>query len=183
MKFTVKGLQTLKGMGYINLVVPVPLSEEEEINKIDPEKQYVVEVKQWRKGRSNDANKYAWVLCQKIAEKLSEESFHSKEDVYRKAIRECGYGRIWPVPTDAVNRTIEIWQSNGVGWIAELIGECHNIKCYSNVRVYYGSSAYDTKEMSRFIDCLVSMAKENGVETRPQEELDDLIREWGVKDG
>ena len=72
MKFTVKGLQTLKGMGYINLVVPVPLSEEEEINKIDPEKQYVVEVKQWRKGRSNDANKYAWVLCQKIAEKLSE---------------------------------------------------------------------------------------------------------------
>ena len=26
------------------------------------------------------------------------------------------------------------------------------------------------------------MAKENGVETRPQEELDDLIREWGVKD-
>jgi len=90
MKFTVKGLQRLKGMGYINLVVPVPLSEEEEINKIDPEKQYVVEVKQWRKGRSNDANKYAWVLCQKIAEKLSEESFHSKEDVYRKAIRECG---------------------------------------------------------------------------------------------
>ena len=46
MKFTVKGLQTLKGMGYINLVVPVPLTEEEEINKIDPEKQYVVEVKQ-----------------------------------------------------------------------------------------------------------------------------------------
>ena len=38
MKFTVKGLQTLKGMGYINLVVPVPLSEEEELNKIDPEK-------------------------------------------------------------------------------------------------------------------------------------------------
>ena len=36
--------------------------------------------------------------------------------------------------------------------------------------------------MSRFIDCLVSMAKENGVEARPQEELDDLIREWGVKD-
>lgn len=69
MKLTVKGLQTLKGMGYINLVVPVPLSEEEEINKIDPEKQYVVEVKQWRKGRSNDANKYAWVLCQRIAEK------------------------------------------------------------------------------------------------------------------
>lgn len=183
MKFTVKGLQTLKGMGYINLVVPVPLSEEEEINKIDPEKQYVVEVKQWRKGRSNDANKYAWVLCQKIAEKLSEESFHSKEDVYRKAIRECGYGRIWPVPTDAVNRTIEIWQSNGVGWIAELVSECQNIKGYSNVRVYYGSSAYDTKEMSRFIDCLVSTAKEIGVETRPQEELDELIKEWGVKDG
>ena len=29
MKLTVKGLQTLKGMGYINLVVPVPLTEEE----------------------------------------------------------------------------------------------------------------------------------------------------------
>lgn len=48
---------------------------------------------------------------------------------------------------------------------------------------YHGSRVYDTKEMSRLIDCLVSMAKDIGVETRPQEELDDLIREWGVKDG
>lgn len=37
-------------------------------------------------------------------------------------------------------------------------------------------------EMSRFIDCLVSTAKEIGVETRPQEELDELIKEWSVKD-
>lgn len=74
MKLTVKGLQTLKGMGYINLVVPVPLSEEEEINKIDSEKQYVVEVKQWRKGRSNDANKYAWVLSRKaVRRELSQQ--------------------------------------------------------------------------------------------------------------
>ena len=114
MKLTVKGLQTLKGMGYINLVVPVPLSEEEEINKIDPEKQYVVEVKQWRKGRSNDANKYAWVLCQKIAEKLSEESYHSQVDVYRKAIKDCGHYTPVPIKNEAVDRWREIWQGSAV---------------------------------------------------------------------
>lgn len=183
MKLTVKGLQTLKGMGYINLVVPVPLSEEEEINKIDPEKQYVVEVKQWRKGRSNDANKYAWVLCQKIAEKLSEESFHSKEDVYRKAIKDCGHYTLVPIKNEAVDRWREIWQGHGIGWIAEVFSECRNTPGYTNMLAYHGSRVYDTKEMSRLIDCLVSMAKDIGVETRPQEELDDLIREWGIKDG
>lgn len=182
MKFTVKKLQTLKGMGYINLVVPVPLSEEEEINKIDPEKQYVVEVKQWRKGRSNDANKYACLLCQKIAEKLSEESYHSQVDVYRKAIKDCGHYTPVPIKNEAVDRWREIWQGHGIGWIAEVFSECRNTPGYTNMLAYHGSRVYDTKEMSRLIDCLVSMAKDIGVETRPQEELDELIKEWGVKD-
>ena len=86
MKFTVKGLQTLKGMGYINLVVPVPLSEEEEINKIDPEKQYVVEVKQKRKDRSLNANAALWVLLGEMAAKLRT----SKDELYLEMLSRYG---------------------------------------------------------------------------------------------
>ena len=86
MKLTVKGLQTLKGMGYINLVVPIPLSEEAEINKIDPEKQYVVEVKQKRKDRSLIANAALWVLLGEMAAKLRT----SKDELYMEMLSRYG---------------------------------------------------------------------------------------------
>ena len=47
--------------------------------------------------------------------------------------------------------------------------------------VYYGSSTYDTKEMSRLIDEVVSRAAELGIETIPKNELAELEEEWGAK--
>lgn len=182
MKLTVKGLQTIKGVHGISLIIPIPLSAEEDINKIDVEKQYVVEVKQWRKSRSNDANKYAWVLCRDIAEKLSEESYHSSRDVYRKAIKDCGHYTVVPVKNEAIDRWCEIWPGHGIGWLTEALGECRNTQGYTNMLAYHGSSVYDTKEMSRLIDCLVAMALELGINTKPQEEIDALVQEWGLKD-
>ena len=43
------------------------------------------------------------------------------------------------------------------------------------VRAYYGSSTYNTRQMSRLIDLVVQDAKALGVETMAPEELASLL--------
>ena len=56
-----------------------------DVTKID------VEAKKHRNKRSVDANAYCWVLCDKIAKKLTvEDAVITKEDIYRDAKRNIG---------------------------------------------------------------------------------------------
>ncbi len=47
-----------------------------------------------------------------------------------------------------------------------------------NVVLYYGSSTYDTKQMSSLIDQLIFDAKELGIETATPQELARYKEEW-----
>ena len=46
------------------------------------------------------------------------------------------------------------------------------------VRAYYGSSTYNTRQMSRIIDAAVEEAKGMGIETLRPEEIARLKEEW-----
>ena len=46
------------------------------------------------------------------------------------------------------------------------------------LQVYYGSSTFNTKEMSVFIDGIVSECKELGIETLTSEELERMKAAW-----
>lgn len=133
-----------------------------------------VEIKQYRQNRSLDANSYAWVMMSKIAEAIQS----TKEDVYRTFIKRVGQFEIIPIKDEAVDRWIRNWQANGVGWISESIGDS-KIEGYTNVISYYGSSTYDSREMSILLNEIVRECKEMGIETRPDEEIKSLIESWG----
>jgi hypothetical protein len=47
-------------------------------------------------------------------------------------------------------------------------------------QVFRGSSTYDTKEMSAFIDGIVSDCKELGIETAPTMELEKIKKKWHI---
>ena len=51
-------------------------------------------------------------------------------------------------------------------------------KLFNHYRLIKGSSQYDTKEMSLFIDGIVSECKEQGIETMTPSELDQLKQSW-----
>lgn len=131
-----------------------------------------VTIKPKRKKRSLDANAYLWVLLDKIAKVLNS----TKENVYREIVRDVGVFDYVLVPDKAVNHFILAWKNNGLGWITEI--EPSKIKGGIKIRCYYGSSTYDTEQMSRLIDETVYRAKELGIETMPPEELEALEREW-----
>jgi len=135
-----------------------------------------VELKKWRNPRSLDANAYAWVLIDKIAAALSLD----KVEVYREAIRDIGgVSTIVCAQNTAVEKLCEGWRHNGLGWQTEMfpskLGGC------TNVILYYGSSTYDTKQMSTLIDHLITDAKGLGIETLPPVKLAMMMENGGQR--
>lgn len=132
-----------------------------------------ITIKKHRQKRSLDANAYAWVLMDKLAAKLG----YKKEDVYRYAVRNVGGNTDTVcVKLEAMNRLIEQWQKNGLGLVADVAPS--KIEGCTNVILYYGTSTFDSYQMSRFIDSLVQDCKDLGIETMPPEKLKGLLDEW-----
>ena len=125
--------------------------------------------------RSLDANAYLWVLLGKIAQKVKGKE---KEDIYRTYIRETGTFNIVPVRSDLIEHWNKIWTSKGVGWVTEDIGECKHTKGYHNIKCYYGTSLYDTAQMSHLIDLVVQDCKQLGIETMTPAELERIKQLW-----
>lgn len=129
-------------------------------------KQYTVEIKEYRPKRSLDSNGYLWILCDKIAARIG----ISKVEVYRKAIKEIGGNSDTVcVLEKAADALCSGWEHNGLGWITERFSS--KIDGCVNVTLYYGSSTYDSRTMSRLIDSLIEDAKELGIETMTPQEL------------
>lgn len=115
---------------------------------------------------------YAWELMGKLAET----SKTTKETVYKKAIRDVGVYEVVPIKDEALERFMTSWSKNGLGWICETTKS--KLEGFTNVLAYYGSSAYDTAEMSRLIDWIVEECKLQNIETKPKNELESLVKEW-----
>lgn len=131
-----------------------------------------VDLKKFRKKRSLDQNAYAWKLIGDLAAVLRV----SPEDVYRNAIRDIGGNyEITPIRNDALESWKRIWQSHGIGWVCEEIG-ASKLDGYTNVRNFFGSSTYDSAQMSRLLDVIIRECKEQGVEHLTPMELARL--EW-----
>lgn len=143
------------------------LDEIKDIDKLS------IEAKKYRPKRSLDANSYCWLLIGKLAEKLNLKPI----DVYRKAIVEVGVYEIIPIKDEAVERYIEVWQDNGIGWLCETMKS--KLDGYTNVMAWYGSSVYNSKEMSRLVDNIVEECKEYNIETLPSAELESIKESWG----
>ena len=169
--FSEAKIQTDGGM-WLCLKVNEPAIASRFVLEHKPRK-YACEIKEYREKRSLDANAYAWVLIDKIATAIRS----SKTEVYRAAIRDIGgVSDIVCVKDSAVEKLRQGWSKNGIGWQTE--SEPSKIPGFSRVVLYYGSSAYDTAQMSQLIDHLVQDAKAIGIETLPPDKLEGLLSEW-----
>lgn len=122
----------------------------------DLEKKF--EIKEYRQKRSLTANAYCWALIGEIADSLR----LSKEAVYLNMLRDYGQSQIISVRADInIDGYFKYFEKFGTGTV--------NGKEFTHYKVYKGSSEYDTREMSIFIDGVAAEAKNLGIQT-----LDDL---------
>lgn len=126
-----------------------------------------------KRRRSLDANAYCWVLINKLSEKLN----ITPTELYKHYVREvggnCEYVCITKTAADSMKR---LWESYGIGWQTEIFES--KISGCVNMRLIYGSSKYNTKQMSRLIDLIVSDCREQGIQTATPAYITNLINQW-----
>lgn len=143
------------------------------VDELNDKDKLSIEIKQYRERRSLDANAYFFVLADKVAEKLHT----TKVDVYRNCIKEIGgVSETVCVKNEAVERLCEAWSQNGLGYQTETFPS--KIKGCTNVTLYYGSSTYDSAQMSRLIENIVQDCKDLGIETATPNEIANLLSLW-----
>lgn len=144
------------------------LEEIENVDLLD------IEAKKHREKRRNRANRYFWKLLEEICE---QQSLDTIED-YKRRVRELGIFR--RMTTEAENvKTIEyMWGNNGIAWFIDVFDtEIINDIEYKTLHLYYGSSSFNTKQMSRLIDNLVQDCKAVGIETKSPAEIKSMLED------
>ena len=147
----------------------------EEYDKLK-DKEIELQIKPARRRRNLDANALAWTVIDAISEKTG----IKKNEVYRNAIREIGgVSTIVCVMADAAEVLKRNWETKGTGWQAE-IAESRLAGC-KNVTLWYGSSTYDTKQMSALIDSLKQDADALGIHSFSGDEYARALEKWDRK--
>lgn len=133
-------------------------------------KELAVEIKQYRKRRSNDANSYFWLLVGKLAAAMRT----STDEVYLLMLERYGVFTHIVVKPHIVEQVKKQWRT-----VRELGEVTVNGKTGIQLQCYFGSSTYDSLQMSVLIDGVVSECKDLGIETIPPAELESLKSQWG----
>lgn len=134
--------------------------------RLEKGKMFDVEIKQHREKRSLDANAYMWVLLDKMAEKLPE----SKDELYEKMLVEYGVFETVSLKKEAVEAFMKQW----AGPVKRLGSGFVKGKEFVHLRICFGSSSYDTKQMSRLLEGIVRECQDLGIETKTPAELLEL---------
>ena len=138
------------------------------------DKLYDLTVKEHQKKRSLDANAYAWVLINKIADALR----ITPIEIYRQAIQNVsGNYEVIPVKAEAADHFKQIWEQQGLGWPCVDMGKS-KIDGYRNLRAYYGSSTFSVQQMQVLIDNLVQDCRALDIEVKSDEEIASLMGAW-----
>lgn len=128
-----------------------------------------ITIKKYSERRTVTANAYLWVLITKIGNALR----ISKEDVYFDMLKAYGQGGAVSVEerfADDFCRTYKY---------SEKLGETVlNGKTFVHFRFWVGSSEYDREEFSILLDGVVQEAKQLGIETMDEDNLNSLLEAY-----
>ena len=124
----------------------------------DREKDF--EIKEKRHKRSKSQNAYAWELIGKIADILRK----PKEEVYLQILKDYGQSEIVSM-LSSINPKgyFKYYESIGTGIV--------NNKEFTHYKIFKGSSEYDTREMTIFIDGIIQECKQLNIETLTPEQI------------
>lgn len=127
-----------------------------------------VKIDKYRERRSLNANAYAWCLIGKIGNAIRQ----SKDDVYFQMLKRYGQ-------SEMISVIAHIPIGEYVKYCEEAGESTLNGKLFKHYRVYKGSSEFDTKEMSIFIDGIVSEAQALGIQTDTPDQIAKMKSLWG----
>lgn len=131
------------------------------------DKKILIDIKRYHPRRSLNANAYAWVLINKIADAIGA----TEDEIYLECLKDYGQSQLVPVaPGVDVSGYFRYYSEAGESSL--------NGKPCVWYRVHKGSSQFDQKEMAAFIDGIVSEAKALGIPTETPAEIERMKERW-----
>lgn len=135
--------------------------------RLDKDTVYDVKIDKHREKRSLNANAYLWKLVTEIGNVLNK----SKEEVYLQMLIDYGQSEMVSILSEIdVKGYFKYYKLAGTSIL--------NGKEFNHYKIYKGSSEYDTKEMSILLNGVVQEAKNLGIKTKDDIELERLLEEW-----
>lgn len=168
----------------MNLIIPFEKGQESvlteffgNIGQLDLNTEYAVKIEKMRGSRSHNANAYYFRLARQISAKMNV----TLTEYHNRNLAELGIA--W---TDASNHKHWMLQPDDDFWLSLIEyhvcptdrTEDRNGRTYRWFYLLKPSHEFDTKEMSRLIDSVVSDAKSLGIETLTPNELNHLKESW-----
>lgn len=138
------------------------------------QKLYEAVLKEHKKKRSNDANAKLWAILSDLSEVLH----IPPEEIYRGYIPDVGGNyRIVPVKPDEIPDWDKEWCRGHIGRMVEDMGPCmsKDLAGYHNLKLYRGSSEYDSATFSRLLELVMQDCRQLGIETLSEREKSLLL--------
>ena len=141
-----------------------------EIQKLEETKnsRLIVSAEIFREARSKHANRYLWHILDLMAKKIGSD----KDTMYRLMLSRYGVF----TDMDVVRGAIPILERHFR--VVERFRDGYEDGEMVTVRCYYGSSKYNTKEMSELLNGVIQDAKDIGVDTATEDEIRAMIAAW-----
>ena len=134
--------------------------------KLDKDTTWDIKIDKHREKRSLQANAYSWVLQNEISNVLR----LSKEEVHFQMLKDYGQ-------RDYISALASVNLANYYDYFEEKSTFKQNDKIFKSYVIYRGTHTYNSKEMSIFIDGVVQEARNLGIETLEDKEIEKLIKE------
>jgi len=137
-----------------------------------------IEIKVHRERRSKDANALLWACIHDIERSLNDgcrqtSIRESAWEIYLRLLKRYGKAVCIVVKPEAVEAVRKQWRESEIFGDYEVNGQkAVQMLCY------YGSSTYDTAEMSRLLNGVISEMKEMGLQRPASGDIKRAIEEW-----
>ena len=134
---------------------------------LEQDKEQKLEIKIYKPKRGLKANSYYWELENELANVLRIDN----ETLHFLLLQK--YGQV-----EMVSVLADIDVSGYFKYYVEAGESVLNGKTFKHYKVFKGTSEMNSREMSILIDGLVEECKTQGIETRPDEEVKSMLKEW-----
>lgn len=172
---TLKGKITRELTGDYEVTFVVSKEEQSIVEPLNAlltdDKVKMVQIDHYKQKRSLNSNSYAWALITQIADVLRA----SKEEIYLQMLKRYGQSSVVSVIEEAA----EVFEKSVK--YCERFGESElNGKKFIHFKVYMGSSEFDSKQMSIFLDGIISECVPLKIPTMTPAELQRLKDNWKI---
>lgn len=132
-------------------------------------KTFDITIEEHKEKRSINANNYSWALQDQMAKILN----ISIDEMHKQMVLRYGVLETMSIRQDAYESAKRVFE-----YFYELGRSQLNGNTYVHVRVGVGTHHYNTKEMSAFLNGVVEEAKDLGIQTLEEKQIQEMVKRW-----